>query len=474
MALIDLDTENWAQDIFGSCELGDKRLNGRLKQIASQLSASIGSSLASSCNGDDASLVGSYRFIRNDRVMPEQIAEGGYLASARKCAERKVILAIEDSTTLSFRHQIRDQLGAINNKKDSTSRGFVVHTSLLLDGETEKTIGIIDQHRWCRDSAASGQRNIRRKRKYEEKESYKWERNSRMLCERLGDLMPKVISVCDRESDIYEYMQYKIRNKQRFIVRCAQNRKLTEYYNNYLFSEMENCPILGEYSIEIKQKRGRKGRFTTIQLQAKKVTIMPPRNTNSKGLTPLTVNVVVATEKKCPKGEEKLQWILLTKEDISDVKKIRMITRYYELRWRIEDFHKAWKTGAGAERQRMQEANNLEKMVVILAFIAVRLLQLKEGFESREVPTAKNKETLCDTVLSKDEWTVLWCSMAKNKKPPKNPPTLGWAYYAIAQLGGWNDSKRTGKASWATVWKGWYKLQERLEGYKIFKNAIKM
>ena len=54
------------------------------------------------------------------------------------------------------------------------------------------------------------------------------------------------------------------------------------------------------------------------------------------------------------------------------------------------------------------------------------------------------------------------------------PPTLGWAYCAIAKLGGWNDTKRTGKASWATVWKGWYKLQERLEGYKIFKNSLKI
>ncbi|MCL1124892.1 hypothetical protein [Shewanella surugensis] len=27
----------------------------------------------------------------------------------------------------------------------------------------------------------------------------------------------------------------------------------------------------------------------------------------------------------------------------------------YTARWRIEDFHKAWKTGAGAERQRMTE-----------------------------------------------------------------------------------------------------------------------
>ena len=54
--------------------------------------------------------------------------------------------------------------------------------------------------------------------------------------------------------------------------------------------------------------------------------------------------------------------------------------RIYTARWRVEDFHKAWKTGAGAERQRMTEPGNLERTVSILAFVGVRLLQLRESF----------------------------------------------------------------------------------------------
>ncbi|MBI2791171.1 MAG: hypothetical protein HYX61_04365, partial [Gammaproteobacteria bacterium] len=33
------------------------------------------------------------------------------------------------------------------------------------------------------------------------------------------------------------------------------------------------------------------------------------------------------------------------------------------------------------------------------------------------------------------------------------------------KLGGWNNSKRTGRASWLTIWHGWFRLQDRLEGY---------
>ncbi|HAT1775300.1 TPA: hypothetical protein KKW95_002039, partial [Legionella pneumophila] len=36
------------------------------------------------------------------------------------------------------------------------------------------------------------------------------------------------------------------------------------------------------------------------------------------------------------------------------------------------------------------------------------------------------------------------------------------------------DSKRTGKAAWATIWKGWFRLQERVEGLRIATELMKM
>ncbi|MFO9558911.1 IS4 family transposase, partial [Legionella pneumophila serogroup 1] len=53
-------------------------------------------------------------------------------------------------------------------------------------------------------------------------------------------------------------------------------------------------------------------------------------------------------------------------------------------------------------------------------------------------------------------------------------PTAAWAYKAIAKLGGWTDSKRTGKAAWSTIWKGWFRLQERVEGLRIASELMKM
>jgi hypothetical protein len=465
-----LNGTNWAQDIFAESQLGDKRLTKRLQKVGSQLSEAIGVSLASSCNGDDAALEGAYRFIRNNKVKANKIAEGGYKATVKNCKERNVLLAVEDTTNMSFGHKVKEQLGDLGGPKDAYHRGFIIHSSLMIDAETEETIGLIDQKRWCRDSASRGQKDQRRKRLYINKESYKWEECSNNISRRLGRLMGQVISVCDRESDIYEYIQYKISNNQKFIVRASQDRRIKSK-NNLLFEQKTDAPLLGEYKIEIAQKGGRVARTATIELRAKQVTLSPPQM-NKKDLIPLIVNVVFASEKNPEKDVEiPLEWILLTTEDIKDFAKARAITRYYEMRWRIEEFHKAWKTGAGAERQRMQEADNLEKMIVILSFIAVRLLQLKESFEAdnKTISATEAKTIPCMTVISKDEYKVLWYSTEKKKVLPKKAPSLGWAYKAIAKLGGWNDTKKTGKASWATIWKGWFKLQERLEGLQIFQ-----
>ena len=58
------NTQAWSEAIFGSVDLGDKRLTKRLMQIGKQLSSLPGSSLSESCDGQDALLEGSYRFLR--------------------------------------------------------------------------------------------------------------------------------------------------------------------------------------------------------------------------------------------------------------------------------------------------------------------------------------------------------------------------------------------------------------------------
>jgi hypothetical protein len=107
-------------------------------------------------------------------------------------------------------------------------------------------------------------------------------------------------------------------------------------------------------------------------------------------------------------------------------------------------------------------------MLVITRVPGVRLLQLRALLD-KPVNTAG---TTCGTVLTEAEWKVLWLLTERNKPLPNTAPPTTWAFYAIAKLGGFTDTKRTGRVGWDTIWHGWFRLQERLQGYQLSKSEL--
>lgn len=462
--MVEADASKWAQEVFGESELGDKRRTRRLVKVGEQLASKAGQSPVKACEGDEAAVEGAYRWFRNDGVKPQAVAEGGFAATVCRAADCGELLAVEDTTTLSYRHaSAREELGDLGGKAESSHRGFFVHSVLLLERETGLTVGLIEQSRWCRDGQRRGQRHARKSRPYEDKESYKWERASECMAARLGEQMARVISVCDREADVYEYLHYKSGAGQRYIVRASWDRTLSPQAEG-LNAVLEQAPVLGEQEVFIPQRGGRRSRTARVVLSSASVELKGPRR--SGGCLPaLSVNAVLVREVEAPEGVEPLRWLLLTSEPVDSKQAAAKVVRDYRLRWRVEDFHKAWKSGAGVEQRRMQSSENLERAAVVTAFIAVRLLQLRERLERWERSPGE-PEPACNQLLSDMEWRVLYATTAK-KRPPAQAPGLSWAYRAIAKLGGWLDTKRTGRPSWKTLWDGWYRLQERVEAARL-------
>ena len=174
---------------------------------------------------------------------------------------------------------------------------------------------------------------------------------------------------------------------------------------------------------------------------------------------------MLAEEIDAPLKAEPLRSVLLTTEAVAGAEDALTVVRHYECRWRIEDYHKAWKSGVGVERERFQSPENLERMVAITASLAVRLLQLRE---SQGLPVVQ-EITKCDELLSEDEWKILWVSTERDSPPP---PSARWAYLALAKLGGFADTKRTGRPGWDTLWHGWFRLQERVKGCQLSQLAL--
>lgn len=468
---IDRDTGRWAEQTFRRCGLGDQRRTQRLVKIAGHCASHAGDTPSGACRGDSAANEGAYRLFRNDAVAPEAIAEGGFLATAEAARGCEELLAVEDTTTLSYAHAVAGQLGDLGGKVDSAKRGYWVHSVLLLNAQSARTVGLIEQQRWCRSSEARGQRHQRHERAYEDKESFKWQQASERMASRLGETMAHVISVCDREADVYRYLSYKGEQGQRFIVRAAWERRVEDEGDSVLEALGQEA-VLGEHTVALGQRGGkhaRRARKAHLEVRAACITLRAPKREPKLGS--LEVNAVLAREPSPPPGEEALQWLLLTSEPIDTLDAATRVLGYYAHRWRIEDFHKAWKSGTKVEGLRMQCADNLERTAVVYAFIAVRLLQLREVLElsegvsdRAESPGQAVPPVSCAGVLEEAEWRVLWMTQEK-KPPPKEAPSLRWAYEAVAKLGGWLDTKRTGRAGWQAMWEGWFRLQDRVDGY---------
>ncbi len=461
MPIISTNAQQWSEKVFGQAELGDTRRTQRLVTVGSMLANHTGRSALAASEGNSALSEGAYRLFRNDAIDVEAIAESGFAATVKSVADYPELLAVEDTTTLSYAHSATHELGDMGGKAKSQKRGFHVHSVLLVDPQSEDTVGLIAQHRWCRDTAKRGQRHQNKSRAYEEKESYKWQSASEQVARRLGDAMSRVIAICDREADVYEYLMYKIDAQQRYIIRACRDRRLDDETEK-LFASVAQTPAMGEHTIKIAQRGGphsRAARQVCLTLHSQRVTLQAPKRMGSK-LDPIEVNVVLAQELNPPKGEDSLCWLLLTSEPVDDLVAAQKILHGYSLRWRIEDFHKAWKSGAKVEKQRMQSADNLERVAVILAFIAIRLLQLREGF------SATNKKLIrpCSAILEEVQWRILWVTTEK-QKPPSTIPSQQWAYYAIAKLGGWMDTKGTGRVGWNALWQGWFRLTDRVDAY---------
>ena len=456
--MIPTDELEWAQQLFGASDLGDARRSARLVDVASRMAKHMGSSLAKSCESDQAALLGSYRLMRNGAVKPEAIRASGFAGTAQSVQDAQCLLAIEDTTCVSYEHAVAAQLGLTGGKLSAKRNGFMVHSVLLLDAESGHTLGLIEQQHWQRDPASYGKSHTRKQRAYPDRESYKWQQASIEVTKRLGPAMSRTLSVCDRESDIYDYLWYKCSNRQRFVVRAQANRRLKNSKAKLFDALQQDATALCGYSVDIPQRGGRKARRAKVLLRSATFDFLVPKG-SAVPEDSLRVNVILAEEVGTPAGSEPLHWVLLTTEAIDDAEAALQIVRYYELRWRIEDYHKVWKSGVGVERQRFQSVGNLERMLAITAFLAVRLLQLRELLDVQETTSGE--------VLTEDEWKVLWLSTEPDKPLPEAAPPIRWAYYAIAKLGGFSDTKRTGRVGWDTLWHGWFRLQERLQGYQL-------
>lgn len=436
---------------FSKVDLQDKRLNVRCQKIASDLEEQPTEPINQACE-DWADTKAAYRFFDNPKVTPERIVGPHSQRTIQRMKAHTLVLAIQDTTFLNYTHHPHTEgLGAIG-KKELQQRGLGLHSTLAATPQGQP-LGVLTQQ-YFEHAIGEASRTPARVHRLpiEEKESYRWVE----AFEKTIELTPEgvqVVTVCDREGDIYEMFTLAQKRSASLLVRASADRRLDEEAKS-LWAKTESQRTAGTLTIDITGNNKRQERQATVSVRFCAVTLRPPWRPQQKKLPPVTLTAILVREENPPADiKEPIEWLLLTNTSVTDFDQAVQVIEWYCCRWQIEIFHKIIKSGCRVEDCRLQTAARLKNYIALMCVVAWRLQWLT--YINRTDPLSP-----CTSVLTTIEWQALYMRIHKTTVLPKTIPSSHQAIRWIAQLGGFLGRKSDGEPGIVVIWRGWKRLQD--------------
>jgi hypothetical protein len=398
--------------------------------------------------------------VENDRVKPEPLWKAIHEHTAQGFPNTPRVVSVQDTVCLMFPGlKCTKGLGTADQPREEA---LWMHSALALrpDGHV---LGLLHNHVWARPLAEFGKGHQAKKRPFEDKESFEWVRGLRHTHALRDAFSPhtSVLTVCDSAGDVHEVLaEVTARPGDDAILRAAQDRRVADDYASVRAQLAAQKP-LDRLTLDVPRKQGERKRKARVEVRALRVTLLPPRH--SRGLEPVTINVLWVHEPNPPAGAEALDWLLFTTLPIATAADRAEIVRLYKLRWRIEEFHLALKSGCHIEKTQMKTAARIQVLLPFFCATAARLVQLT--YWARTEPNAP-----CTVALSDLEWNVAWRFTHRAPVPAGTPtPTLAEAIRMIGRMGGHLGRKGDGMPGVRTLWKGWRDLQLLADYHQTFR-----
>jgi hypothetical protein len=439
-------------------QFGDLRLDKRLDRLTEQLSAIPASNLPQALT-DWASLKGGYRFVNNENVTHEGIIELERQATAQRvgAASGEIVLAVQDTTAFNFAQRAVEGIGVL---EDNRTPGFFAHSTLAVS-EQGVPLGVLGQQVWSRAPNHNRVRNAHQSKPLTDKESFKWLASLHHLPTRAK----RIVTVGDREADIYELFQDSRNRAIDFVVRAVRNRRVEDA--PLLRDRLGEISPAAQYTLTVQRQRNQAERQATVELRYTTVTLLPPKNRSKRTavmpLEPLAVQVVEVREIEPPaEVSDPVHWILLTSLPVNQLDDAYRIVHFYTFRWLVERFHYVLKSGGcHFEHSQLRTVDALHRLLGVCSRVAWRLLWLT--YQARQTPQA-----LCTVALSDPEWQALTAFVNRSRTPAPQPPSLQDAVRAIARLGGFIGRQSDGDPGVKTLWRGWQRLQDIVATWLLF------
>jgi hypothetical protein len=456
-------TNRWALNNFGNVQLFDLRRTRRLVSMAARLAENKGSSLARLFdNWYDTKAV--YNLIKLDVMTPEVIQ-----SDHRELTKENIInwegdvLLIEDGSEFEWNGlEPIEGLGPIGSGRKG-DQGFILHSTLavgVVDKPNNATnefpikiLGLPYQQYYVRPPKREKTKRRREVNETLETDLWRGVLRNKILPK---EASKKIIRVCDRAADIYEVLEETKDQGYNYIIRIKHDRADNHDWEVKLFESFRELPAIGLTTIERRGRDGKGKRTIPLNINWQEVSLRAPARPGYQmgELPPLEVTVVrvwgLDTE-----TEELIEWFLYTNLAINDFKAAIRIVKYYSLRWIIEDYHKALKSGLRAEKLQLETAHALFAAIAIMSVVALRLVDLREAL--RIDPEAPAEESGLNVL----ELKVLSFYLKREIR------TVKCVALAIGRLGGHQNRKSDGMPGLMTLWLGMSRLLSIVEGVKL-------
>lgn len=448
------DPRQWAEQTFGSADLGDRRRTRRLVESAARIAQHPQQSFPQVFGWND--LRGFYRLCDQPEATLEAVMQPHWEQTRAAMRLEPLVLILHDTTELDYTHH--PALRGIGPVGDGRGRGLLQHNSLAVMAAPRQVLGLAYQQLRKRQPASKNDTTARRR--HRPRESQLWTRG----IEAVGAAPPGScwVDVCDRGGDLYESMCLCRGQNHHFLFRAQHDRVVfvtpTHDQEQHLFAYARSLPSQGCDQVEIPGRGGRPARTATVHWAAAPVWIPPPRGYPQASAQPvLAAWVIRIGEPPPPAGqEEPLEWILLCSLPTDHLAEIKERRDGYVCRWMLEVFHDIEKNGCSQEDRCFETADRLETCLAVLSLVAVRVFQLRCALDHQPEASATQVATPAEIALV--------CRLQGHKG---RQLTVRDFVRGVAQLGGFLGRRADGKPGVPSLWRGYQRLQDLLLGFQL-------
>lgn len=460
--MLDAENRTWAWEEFRELKVVDARLKPRILTMTRR-ALERGGGRITDVFATDRERQGAYDLLEGGRVSAESLSA----AMGKACVERSVgsacvFVPIDGSSLHITDRRKRTDLGLVGTYTND-ARGAQVVTALAvsLDGTP---LGLCAQRFWTRPTRKKG----RSPSTYQPVH----ERETRHVVDTIGDVDERYAGsgctpwmVIDRGGDATVILDELVRRKATFTVRASWNRRLAgERSQRYLRATLAKQRIAFHQHVHVPAGHHRSERTARVAVRTASVQLDVSHDWKAKRANPI-VNVVWVRETRGPRGEKPLDWMLYTSAPIERVEDILLVIRSYTMRWRIEDFHKTWKSGhCRVEEMLLRSARAVTTWATLLAAVAARIERLKHL--ARNEPEAPASIELSDVeiealkLLKRDQ-------KKKTEVVGEEMPTIALAVRWIADIGGYTGKSSGGPPGATTIGRG---LEDLAVATRVLEN----